>query len=260
MKLRVAVVVALIGSLFLFGLDRAGVLAVPRQFLSGVISPIEIGWYRLNQLLSEKGATVLAIGSLREDNLKLREENDQLKVDIASLSQIKSENEALRAQLGTNLTRGFDLVPAQTLGYLPVVGTKEMILDIGSAKVSVGQVVVVGQALVGRIIFVEAGRARVRLPTDPQSQILVQTSRSAKGLLLGQFQATAKLTKVLQEEILNQTDKILTTGEGDYPPNLVVGEVTKVTKKDNELFQEAEVRPLLNFDKLTTVFVIVGTK
>src|SRR5581483_9392049 len=117
---------------------------------------------------------------------------------------------------------------------------------------------VLGKAIMGKIVSAEADRSTLRLLTDPESKVVVVTSAGAKGFLLGQFQSSMKLTKILQSEALDIGDIVLTSGEEDWPARLPLGEVTKVTKHDNELFQEAEVRPLANYDKLQLIFVILG--
>ncbi|HET7713359.1 MAG TPA: rod shape-determining protein MreC, partial [Patescibacteria group bacterium] len=136
---------------------------------------------------------------------------------------------------------------------------KELIIGEGSeGGVKVGQAVIVGKVILGKITGVQADRSTLRLLTDPSSKVVAVTSSGARGLLVGQFQSFAKLTKVLQEERLDVGELVFTAGEDGWPKGLVIGEVVKVIKKDNELFQEAEIKPQLNYDKLTTVFVILG--
>lgn len=261
MRVRSTILLLFVLGTVLFGFDKSGILAGPRSVLGGLLSPVQVGWYRLEQAASEKWLTVTRIGSLSEDNFRLREENDQLKEQIATLSGAKKENDALRAQLGVAETESFQLLLAQTLGFSPALGAKELQLSVGSTQgVQEGQVVVSGKVALGKISRVQADRSTLRLITDPQTKVLAIAVGGAKGLLIGQFQASAKLTKVLQEEKLNISEIILTSGEGDWPKGLVVGEVIKVTKRDNELFQEAEVRPLVDYERLEQVFVILGEK
>jgi rod shape-determining protein MreC len=249
----------LITALLILGLDRVGILNGPRLALGGALIPIQIGWNRLGQSLIEKLTIVTEIGNLSSDNLKLRDENDHLKADLAQVGILKKENESLKAQLKTPQTASLRLVAADTLGFIPAAGTRQLLLSIGEAQgVKVGQAVVSGSSVLGKIATVRSDRSTLRLLTDPQAKILVRTSHDAKGILVGQFQSATKLTKVLQEESLNTGDLVLTSGEEDWPTNLVIGQIIKVIKRDNELFQEADVAPLLNYGRLQTVFVVVG--
>lgn len=252
---------AVILALALLSLDRAGVLATPRAALGGLLEPLQIGWYRTSLAIKDRLSTITQIGTLSEENLNLREENDSLKADLAKLSEVEKENETLRQQLDVPETKGLKLLPAQVVGALPTASSKELVLNVGgSVGVKDGQVVLLRNVTLGKIVSVTSDRSTLRLTTDPASKILATTSRGARGVLVGQFQASAHLTKVTQDETVNIGDTVLTTGEGDWPAKLVLGEVTKVTKKDNELFQEAEVRPAFNLDRLGEVFIVVGDK
>lgn len=248
-------------SLFLFGLDRSGLLNGPRQASSALLTPVQLGWYRLQRVVGDQLTVVSQIGTLGQDNLKLREDNDALKVSLAKLADVQKVNESLQSQLGSVVAQTSTLLTTQAVGFLPTPGTKELMLAAGSAQgVTRDAVAVYGDVGLGRVIAVEADRSTLRLITDPQSKVLVVTSKGAKGLLVGQFLSSAKLTKVLQVESLNVGDTVMTTGQDGWPAKLVLGEITKVVKVDNEIFQEAEMRPLVNFDHLDTLFVILNKR
>jgi len=52
---------------------------------------------------------------------------------------------------------------------------------------------------------------------------------------------------------------VVTSGlGGNYPPNIVVGQVTNVRKRDFDLFQTAGVQPAVNFEDLQIVLVIIN--
>ena len=62
-----------------------------------------------------------------------------------------------------------------------------------------------------------------------------------------------------QEETVNIGDVVLTSGMGgDHPKGLVIGQVVQVRRRDIDPFQEALVRPAVNFDKLENVLVITS--
>lgn len=261
MKIRSTLVLIIIISLFLLGLDRAGALVVPRNWVGGILEPIQFGWYRMTSSLQSSLGTLGQIGTLGVDNLDLREENDRLKARIGALGRLEEENNLLRRQLAIPEVRGFRTISASTLGFLPAATTRELIISEGlSSGIAIGQAVIIDKIILGKIVSVQADRATVRLLTDPSSKVVVTTTKGAKGLLVGQFQSFAKLTKVLQSESLNVADLVFTSGEDGWPKGFVAGEVVKVTKKDNELFQEAEIKHQLNYDKIDTVFVILGLK
>jgi cell shape-determining protein MreC len=64
-------------------------------------------------------------------------------------------------------------------------------------------------------------------------------------------------------DTLQKQDTILTKGDINnsglgFPPDLVIGRVTSISKNVSDLFQKADVKTLIDFSKLTKVFVIVN--
>jgi rod shape-determining protein MreC len=54
-------------------------------------------------------------------------------------------------------------------------------------------------------------------------------------------------------------DVVLTSGlGGEYPADLLIGQVGNVRKRESDLFQEATVQPVVDFSRLEIVLVIVN--
>jgi rod shape-determining protein MreC len=54
-------------------------------------------------------------------------------------------------------------------------------------------------------------------------------------------------------------DLVLTSGlGGNYPPNIIVGQVTGVRSRDTDLFKRASIQPVVDFNKLEIVLVITN--
>ena len=54
-------------------------------------------------------------------------------------------------------------------------------------------------------------------------------------------------------------DLVLTSGlGGDYPPNILIGQVTGVRSRDFDLFQTASVQPVVDFSQLEIILVITN--
>jgi rod shape-determining protein MreC len=260
-NLKRSLVLVVVVLAVILGLDRTGVLGPMREVLSFAITPMQLGWYRFEQGVGDRMGVISHVGTLGEDNLRVRAENDRLKVEAALMKEVVQENRILKAQLETSQTAPYKLLEVQTLGYVPDVGTKELLLSGGSRSgVKVGQVVVSGEVILGKIISTTVDKSTLRLLTDPQTKVLVGTIVGVRGILVGQFQSSLKMTKVLPEDQLNVNDQVIATGEEDWPKGLVVGEITKVSRTEGELFQEAVVGALVSYDSLQTVFVIVGNK
>ena len=120
--------------------------------------------------------------------------------------------------------------------------------------------VVTQNGLTGRVVQVTATGARVSLITDPAMSINVriEPSRSA-AVLSGSITGDLTLEQIPQEADVNPGNLILTSGLGsNYPPNIIIGQVTSVKSRENALFQSASVQPVTDFDNLNIVLVITN--
>ena len=103
-----------------------------------------------------------------------------------------------------------------------------------------------------------ASSAKVLLITDPGSAVnaLVQGSR-VLGVLQGVDGGNPQIKYLTQDAVISPGDIVLTSGlGGSLPKGLVIGQILKVRHRDYEMFQEAEVRPTVNFGRLELVLVI----
>jgi rod shape-determining protein MreC len=116
------------------------------------------------------------------------------------------------------------------------------------------------QGLVGQIDSVTAGAARVQLINDPASSInvvLQQTTTDA--VLVGSITGELLLEMIPQEVLVQPGELVVTSGlGGNYPPNLVIGQVRTIRRQDYDLFQNASVQSAVSFTQLEIVLVIVN--
>lgn len=116
-----------------------------------------------------------------------------------------------------------------------------------------------GGVLVGRIgRNVGPTSAQVQLINDPSSFINVQLVGSrATGTVAGQSDGTLRLQNVLQTEVVQPGDLIVTSGlGGGLPPGLTVGQVDTLISKDLETLKEATVRPGADVGRLEFVLIL----
>jgi rod shape-determining protein MreC len=120
--------------------------------------------------------------------------------------------------------------------------------------------VVTNQGLVGRVDAVIGGASRVQLITDPSSLVSVFLQNSGTDAIMkGSVSGELTLEMLSQDVKIQKDDVVLTSGlGGEYPPDLLVGQVSSVRKRESDLFQEATVQPVVDFSKLEIVLVIVN--
>ena len=64
---------------------------------------------------------------------------------------------------------------------------------------------------------------------------------------------------ISQNAVVQAGDLVKTSGlGGNYPPNLVIGQLVTVRKEASSLFQAASVQPAVDFSQLVIVLVITN--
>jgi rod shape-determining protein MreC len=138
-----------------------------------------------------------------------------------------------------------------------------VIINIGSNDgILRGMPVVTDQGLVGRVDAVIADAARVQLITDAASDVNVRLQNAEKDAsLVGSVTGDVTLDMIPQDISIEEGDLVLTSGlGGGYPPDLIVGQVVNIRSRDFDLFKQATVQPVVDFNRLEIVLVIVNFK
>lgn len=226
-----------------------------------VISPLIRGVTRI-------GSPVLAVTDYvtKKDELltRVQELEELLKQREAALVEqmiLIEENNALREQLRfTKRTARIPLVSYVVGKTIDNTGNT-LIIDKGALEgVQKESAVIVGDGiLVGKIAKVNPKTAIVRLINDPQSKVAATVLNDDKsiGLVEGGFGISVKLTTVLQNEVLQEGDLIITSGlEESIPRGLLIGSITKVEKEDYRPFQEGVIQPAAALARLTLVGIL----
>ena len=107
-------------------------------------------------------------------------------------------------------------------------------------------VVTEGSTLVGTVTSVASNHAWVTLITDVDSAVssLLLESR-AQGVVAGGYDRRLSMEFVEQTAAVREGDTVVTSGlGGTYPPDLVIGKVTRVSANRQELFRSVTVEPL----------------
>ena len=204
------------------------------------------------------------MASLRQRNTELETEVSELQAQVIQLQQAVGETEILAAlvdfQTGSpeNTYRA-----AAVIGRDPSPFLQYVIINRGSNDgLQRGMPVVTNQGLVGRVDAVIADAARVQLITDPASNVKVRLQNAeVDASLIGSVTGDVTLDLIPQDVALEPGDLVLTSGlGGGYPPDLIVGQVVNVRTRDFDLFQQAAVQPVVDFNRLQIVLVIIDFK
>jgi rod shape-determining protein MreC len=80
-------------------------------------------------------------------------------------------------------------------------------------------------------------------------------------VLNGQITGDLELDMISQDANIQVGDLVLTSGlGGGYPPNMLIGQVSGVRSRDQDLFQSASVQSVVDFSQIDIVLVITNFK
>lgn len=239
-------------------LSNFGITDGITSFFSRILFPIQKSFYQSFGLL---------IGN--QGNLKLTEENLVFLKKQTDLDKLKKDNQALRDQFSIQKPESEKLLPAKVIGFpsfIPNVSYPEnLVLDKGlDDGLKMGNAVLYKDNLVGKITKIDSSKSIVSLITNPNMTFAVKTGpKNAIGLVKGLGGGEMILDNVLLSEVLKTSDVVFTKGDlsmeqTGFPPDLIVGKIISIDKNPSALFQNAEVKSMLDFTKLNIVFVYKG--
>jgi len=255
-----------------FALVAVGLIALA---LGGYLTPLSR--IILNPLvvvqtwIATRYQAVQDIVSAPQDVVRLRQRNSDLEAEVArlqtqiiQLQEQLSETNVLSALVDfarANPENRYQA--AAVIARDPSPFLQYVIINRGSDDgMRRGMPVVTQKGLIGRIAAVTAGAARVQLITDPSSTVNVRLEPSgAQAILQGQLTGEIILDMIPQGANIQPGDLVLTSGQGGgYPPNILIGQVSSIRSRDQDIFQRASVQTVTAFSQINIVLIIVNFK
>jgi rod shape-determining protein MreC len=243
-------------------LNEGGMLGAAQDLIirpiSGFQSWLSVRYSAIRDVLSSP--TDLA--ALRARNSELELEVAQLQQEIIGLQEEIAEAAILAALLDYARSRPeIRYLAAEVIGKDTSPFIRSVWIGRGSdAGIQHGMPVITERGLVGRIVEVTATSSRVQLISDPDMtvNVLLQQSR-AEGVLSPQRGGELRIDLIDQEASVSAGEIAITSGlGGQYPPDIPVGEVISVRKRDFELFQQAVIQPTVDINSLEIILVITN--
>jgi rod shape-determining protein MreC len=243
-------------------LSLAGFLTPAQSLVLRPIAGIQ-GW------IASRFAALRDLATAPSDVAALRQRNAELEAEVASLQQQVialqeqvGEVEILSALLDYARTRPDNrYLAANVIGEDVSPFIRSIWIGRGSnAGILLGMPVVTERGLVGRVAEVFSTVSRIQLIIDPDAavNVLLQNSR-ADGVTVAQPNGELWVDLISQETEVVPEELVLTSGlGGGYPPDVPVGQVISVRRRDFEIFQQATIQPVVDFERLQVVLVITN--
>jgi rod shape-determining protein MreC len=218
----------------------------------------------INGAASGIGDTVSGIlnaDQIQSENRALKKQNALLVRRLIQLQSQAHDNALLQNMLKfQDGNSHMDYLPARVIYSEPTGLGSYVVINKGSRDGLREGMTVLDQNgyFVGSITDLTSNAARVLLMLSPSSSVAALDSKTqAHGLVEGRFAAGPELKYVLTGSKLHVNDLVVTQGQANlFPRNLLMGQVTKVTRSPQNVFQTADIRPAADFEHLEIVQVV----
>ena len=188
------------------------------------------------------------------DNDFLREENAELKRQLAASTELEIDNLRLKNLLKIKDGTVSTITASRIVSDSNSPFFKSMLINSGTNDgVRKGHAVVNEEGVIGRTINVASNSSRVLLLNDINSRIPVKFAETGVNVILaGDNSQRLKINFMPPEEKVSIGDVVLTSGMGGvFPPDLPVGKVSEITD-----LGEIKIEPAINLNRLNYVSVI----
>lgn len=249
-RLTLPVLIAVALGVMLLGKADAYLAERARMALADALAPI---YGVVSQPLGTIRSAVADAGglmSLRDANVRLKEENDRLRQWQAVALALDAENSALKANLNWIPDPAPSYITARVVADAGGVYARAVLLSTGPNRaVTKGQIALDERGLVGRVTEVGMRSARVLLITDINSRIPVTLENSrARAMLIGTNNARPRLMFWPEGSMPVEGERVVTSSEANaFPSGLPVGVVHYTASN------VPEVEPYAHLDRLEMV-------
>lgn len=235
-------------------------LAGARSVLSAVTFP----FYWVADLPAKLGdwgdENLVSRSSLQEDNQRMRAEALLLEAQVQQMAALRAENVRLRALLNSSALLQDDVLVAELTGVSPDPARHLVVLDKGSeAGVFVGQPLIDANGLMGQVVEVSPGSARVLLVTDATHAIPVQVNRNGVRAIaegVGRLDRL-ELRHVASTEDIAVGDLLVSSGLGGrFPEGYPVATVTEVIVDPGQAFARVRAEPSAALNRSRHVLLV----
>jgi rod shape-determining protein MreC len=234
-----------------------------------VVSPLQEAVSKVTHPIGNFFSTLFRLPSIRRDRDVLRERVDTLETQLAEGRADQARLDELEALIGVQESLGIRIETTGAQVIANGVSNFEwtITIDKGSSDgIHENMPVVASAGLVGHVVNVGTSSSVVQLIIDPDSSVAGRLDVSRQtGLLSGEGPADLQMSLVEPTVEVAPDEHVVTAGyriagvaESLYPPNVLVGTVSRVLDEDSATEKFLTVRPAVDFSSLSLVLVVLS--
>ena len=233
-----------------FGSPVTQLIALPLEGLAAIDRGIRETWNHY-----------IALQGVYEENQALQKTIYELKGQVTQLRERTIISEQLFGLLAFQEESPMETVAARVIGRNATNWYRALIIDKGEGHgISQNMGVITQAGVVGRVVKTHPSTAVVLLLTDPNVAVpgMIQRGRD-EGIVQGTAQGYIRMKYLPPLSPIHANDHVVTSGlTGAFPRGVQIGQIRRLEKADAELFQSAEIHPIVDFSKLEGVLIITS--
>lgn len=258
---RFLIITLIIVSFFVIG-HHTGILKPFESVITYITRPLHGFVFRVGTFISGEYKT---IDQLSQENSELNTKLGEFTVNSALIQSLQDENADLKELLDFKDQSNSDIQVANVIGKSSDGFKNTRIINQGENNgIQEGYAVISGTGIIiGKIIDTTAYTSTLLLLSDNTSKIAatIQNSDKTIGVVNGNYNISMNMELIPQNESILVGDLVVTSGlETHIPKGLLIGEVDDVSFDSADLFQKAIIKPLVNYNKLDIVSVVIPTE
>ncbi len=198
------------------------------------------------------------ITALQRENELLRKVNVNLSDEVNQLREARLENIRLRSMIALQETSSVKLIGAKVVSKNLNLLRNALTLNVGSDdSVHIGNPIVTGEGLIGRIVAVSGGFSIGQLIVNVDFRASAKIQRSRVDGIIAWDGKSILLKNVAKTQDVKEGDAVITSEYSNaFPPGIKIGIVSRISEIPNSLYQRIEVVPTVNLTQSEEVFVM----
>lgn len=200
------------------------------------------------------------------ENQELKKEINELAAQVIDYDDIKKENDVLKKYYGIKDDNpSYKIAIANVIRRDPNDDFYGFTIDKGSRDdVKINDPVITDNGLIGWISEVNVTTSKVTTLLSPEAKVGAMDKKSGdSGIATGSVQLSEDglimLSVISADNTIKQNDIIITTGVGGvYPPDIIIGRVTKLDYNTYDTTPYAVIKPYEDIKSVSDVVVITS--
>ncbi|SHF02368.1 rod shape-determining protein MreC [Caldanaerobius fijiensis DSM 17918] len=234
-------------------------------YISFLIKPAQKAVYAVSQYVNDVFTSIAEIGSLKRENIKLKNEVLKLQEQNRKLKELAIENKQLRDMLNfKRKNEGIKFIGANVIARNPLDTFDLIVIDVGKKNgVKPGMAVITSEGLVGKVIQVSENWSKVLSILDQTSAVSgIDVRTRDTGIVRGSEENGGNVLTMEYIPIdskMKVGDEIVTSGLGGiFPKGLYIGKVISISRSTGSLMKIAKIKPGADFMRLEDVYVVLS--